>query len=310
MSAILVSGLINLETTLRVEAFPVAYEPVRYPFFGVNTTVSGVGYNVALALHRLGTEVTFLSLVGADLPGRMARQEIEAQGLEDGGILPRLERTPQSVILYDRAGARQIHVDLKDIQEQSYPPERFEPALARCSLAVLCNLNLNRPFLSRARQLGVPVATDVHTIHELEDDYNRDFMAAADLLFMSHERLPCAPEDWARRTLERYPAQVLVIGLGPEGALLAVRWDGFMGRFPAAQVRPVVSTIGAGDALFSCFVHSYARSGDPYDSLRRAILYAGYKIGAAGAADGLLDGAGLESLLDGERGCYNTGQQG
>jgi ribokinase len=43
---ILVSGLINLETTLRVEQFPLAYEPVRFPFFGVQTAVAGVGYNL------------------------------------------------------------------------------------------------------------------------------------------------------------------------------------------------------------------------------------------------------------------------
>ncbi len=310
MSELLVCGLINIETTLRVEGFPIHYSPVRYPFYGVNSTVSGVGYNVARALHRLGDRVTFLSLVGADLPGRVALQEIEAQGLDTGGVLPVLERTPQSVILYDGTGARQINVDLKDIQERAYPPERFEPALERCSLAVLCNLNLSRPFLRRAKQAGKPVATDVHTLHDLEDEYNRDYMAAADILFMSHERLPCPPEDWARRVLDRYPAEILVIGLGAEGALLAVRSDRFLERFPAVQVRPVVSAIGAGDALFSCFVHSYARSGDPYASLRRAVLYAGYKIGEEGAAEGLLDEAGLESLLDGERDCYNTGHQG
>ena len=39
MNQILVSGLINIETTLRVEGFPIGYSPVRYPFFGINSTV-------------------------------------------------------------------------------------------------------------------------------------------------------------------------------------------------------------------------------------------------------------------------------
>jgi len=47
MPNILVSGLINIETTLRVDGFPIAYNPVNYPFFGVNSSVSGVGYNIA-----------------------------------------------------------------------------------------------------------------------------------------------------------------------------------------------------------------------------------------------------------------------
>ena len=54
MAKILVSGLINTETTVRVRQFPVAYYPIDYPFFGVNTAVSGVAYNIALALKTLG----------------------------------------------------------------------------------------------------------------------------------------------------------------------------------------------------------------------------------------------------------------
>ena len=37
MANILVSGLINMETTVRVRQFPVNYYPIDYPFFGVNT---------------------------------------------------------------------------------------------------------------------------------------------------------------------------------------------------------------------------------------------------------------------------------
>lgn len=57
LARILVSGLINIETTLRIEGFPIPYFPVRYPFFGINSSVSGVGYNVAAALTTLGDEV-------------------------------------------------------------------------------------------------------------------------------------------------------------------------------------------------------------------------------------------------------------
>jgi ribokinase len=296
-SKVLVSGLINIETTLRVEGFPIQYHPVRYPYWGVNTTISGVGYNVAKALSTLGDQVCLLTLVGQDFAGRHVLQSLQELHLEPRYILPQLGQTPQSVILYDGTGLRQINVDLKDIQEQDYPSELFEQALLECNLAVLCNLNLSRPFLQPARREGKPVATDVHAISDLDDDYNRDFMAAADILFMSHEWLPGPPEEWARQVLNRYGPEILVIGLGAEGALLAVRSDGFLERCPVLYTRPVVNTIGAGDALFSSFVHCYAKTHDPYGSLRRAMVFASYKIGAAGAADGFLDEAGLEAWL-------------
>lgn len=97
---------------------------------------------------------------------------------------------------------------------------------------------------------------------------------------------PCAPEDFAQQVLERYPAEIVVIGLGGQGALLAVRRTGFMGRFAAERTRAVVNTIGAGDALFSAFLHCYAAGAEPILALRKAIVFASYKIGATSAAEG------------------------
>ena len=296
MGGVLVSGLINIETTLKVERFPIEYLPVRFPFYGVNSTVSGVGFNVAKALTVLGDQAQLLSLIGRDPAGTLVREALRAASLNGSGVLDQLAHTPQSVIVFDETGRRQIHVDLKDIQEQVYPIEQFEQALHRCSVAALCNINFSRPFLARARQAGKLVATDVHTIASLDDAYNQDFMAAADILFMSDEQLPLSPEEMARRVWDRFGAEVVVIGLGSKGALLAARQDHILERLPAVATRPVISSIGAGDALFSCFIHYYAKTRDPYLSLQRAMVFASYKIGERGAADGFLEEASLERL--------------
>jgi sugar/nucleoside kinase (ribokinase family) len=293
---ILVSGLINLEVTLRVDGFPVHYTPVRYPFGGVNSAVSGVGFNIAKALTVLDDNVTLISMIGDDEAGRLVRDVLASEGIPGDFVIDPLAATPHSVILFDPSGRRQINVDLKDIQEQAYPHDRFASALGGCDLAVLCNINFSRPFLRLANDRGIPVATDVHAVADLDDGYNRDFMQAADILFMSDELLPVAPEEWAGYVLDRYSPQILVIGLGADGALLAVRAAGYLERLPAVYTRPVANTIGAGDALFSAFVHVYARSGDPYVALAQAMTFASYKIGATGAADGFLTAAELDDL--------------
>lgn len=301
MSRILVAGLINIETTVRVDGFPIPYAPVHYPFFGVDSSVSGVGFNIAKALTTLGDDVALLSLVGQDLAGASVAATLRVDRIAGEGVLAAVPHTAQSVILFEPGGRRQIHVDLKDIQDRSYPAEHFQLALARCDLAVLCNANFTRPFLSAARAAGKPLACDVHAIASLDDDYNRDYMQAADILFMSDERLPVSPEEWAPAVMARYSPQILIIGLGAQGALLAVKREGFVGRLPAVPTRPVVNTIGAGDALFSAFVHGYAAGLDPYRALRRAMVFASYKIGATSAADGFLTAgelAHLASTLD------------
>ena len=296
MGDILVSGLINIETSLKVEAFPLTYAPVRYPFFGINSTMSGVGYNIAKALTVLDNKVRFLSLIGSDFAGGLVRQTLAEANIDDRYIVDAMPQMAQSVIIYDREGRRQIHTDLKDIQERPYPQQLFESALDGCSLAILANINFNRPFLQQARLAGKIVATDVHTIADLEDEYNQDYMAAAHILFMSNERLPCSPEEWAYRLQNRYGTAIIVIGLGRNGALLAVRDDNCMERIPAVKVRPIINTIGAGDALFSAFNHVYHRTSDPYEAIQKAVIFAGYKIGTAGAADGFLNNEDLAAL--------------
>jgi ribokinase len=296
MREILVSGLINLETTLRVDAFPIEYVPVKYPFFGVRSTVSGVGYNVAKALTILGDRVRFASIIGRDLVGQLVREALVTDGIDGEFVIRGMEQTAQSVILYDRDGKRQINVDLKDIQERAYPQALFERAMEPCSLAVLCNVNFSRPFLFQARERGKLIATDVHTVAQLDDVYNQDFMRAADILFMSDEALPCSPEEWVQRVLDRYGNEIIVIGLGAQGVLLSVKSDGFIERVPAVYTREVVNTIGGGDALFSAFVHFYSQIRDPYEEVKKAVVFASYKIGEAGAADGFLGEEELNQL--------------
>jgi len=298
MAAILVSGLINIETTLRIAEFPLTYNPVNYPFNGVQSSVSGVGYNLSKALTRLGNRVEFLSLIGRDeFAADVVRKTLAQDGISDHYVLSLVDHTAQSVILYTANGQRQIHVDLKDIQETSYPLEPFGLAVQSCDILALCNINFSRNLLAPAHSAGKLVACDVHTISSLDDAYNLDFMQSADILFMSHESLPLPPEEWARVVQSRFHNAIIVIGLGEEGCLLAVQRDNKMSRIPAVHTRAVVNTIGAGDALFSAFLHGYAAHRDPYQALRAAVVFASYKIGAVSAAEGFLTARELETWV-------------
>lgn len=296
MSNILVSGLINLEISLKVESFPIEYTPVRFPFYGINSSVSGVGYNLAKALTILGNRVDFLSIIGKDQVSRLVSRALEDNFISSRYILNLMETTAHSVILYDNSGRRMINTDLKDIQELSYPLELGDQALERCPITVLCNINFSRPFLQKAHAMGKLIATDVHAISDIEDEYNYDFMAAADILFMSDEKLPCPPKEWIRRILKKYGNEIIVIGMGSQGALISVKTDRFIEKVSAVNTRPVINTIGAGDALFACFLHYYVQNRDPYEAIRKAVVFASYKIGESSAAEGFLSETGLEDL--------------
>jgi len=296
MSSIFVAGLINIETTLKIEAFPYEYVSARFPFNGVNSTISGVGYNVAKALTILGDEVIFASLIGSDLAGSMVKKSLLDDGMPDDFIIPALEKTAQSVILYDHDGKRAINTDLKDIQEKIYPLAGVIDQISACDLAVICNINFARPMLEAAKKENKWIATDVHAIANLADPYNQDYMNAAQILFISHDFLSDTPEEIAKQALARFGNEMVIIGLGSEGALLALK-DGRIEIFPAVYTRPVINTIGAGDALFSCFVHEFGKDQNPIKALRRATVFASYKVGEVGAAEGFLNEKALDEWV-------------
>ena len=151
---------------------------------------------------------------------------------------------------------------MKDIQEQSADPADFEDVLQSCDIAALCNINFNRRLIQAAHRRGVTTATDVHVLGEIDDDYNRDFMANADILFLSDEKLPCSAEECVRRLHDRYHNKIIAVGMGAQGALLFDAARGETVTVPAYHSGSVVNTIGAGDALFSAFLHFYAKGMD------------------------------------------------
>lgn len=140
------------------------------------------------------------------------------------------------------------------------------------------------------------IATDVHVIDNTEDEYNKEFMEAADILFFSNENILGREEKFVKEVIEKYDNEIIVVGLGKEGALLYVKADDTIVKYPAVDIRKVVSTIGAGDALFSAFIHFYINGATPYDAIQNAIVFASYKIGEKGGAKGFLSESELLEL--------------
>ena len=292
---ILVSGLVNTETTAAVRGFPIQYYPIDYPFFGIHTAVSGVAYNIAKALTVLGDDVHLTSMTGNDFSAAYILDSLRGLGIATDHIQPKLRQTPASVVLYDPEGKRQIYCDLKDIQETSC--EFDSSVLAGIDLVAACNINFNRPLLRLARQAGKIIATDVHVLSDIYDGYNREFMEQADILFLSDEAVGDHYRDFVEQLAAAYPARIIVMGRGAKGAAIYLRETGEIMEMPAAAVGTVVNTVGAGDALFSAFLHYYAKGHAPLDALRRAQVFAAHKITVSGASNGFVGEQVIEDWL-------------
>lgn len=283
---ILVSGLLNTETDVSVRQFPISYYPIDYNFFGIDTYAAGVAFNISKALTVLGDKVRLASIIGRDFHAAYIDNAIRELSIDTKYIKSKLDKTPNSVVLYDNEGKRQIYCDLKNIQETEYGFERS--VVQDVDLIVACNINFNRPLLRIAKEEGKLIATDVHVLSDVNDEYNCEFMKYADILFLSDENICGNYEEFIYNLAKTYKNKIIVLGRGGEGAAIYTRESDIIKSFPAFPTQNVLNTVGAGDSLFSAFVHFYANGYDTYEALRRAQIFASHKITCNGASNGFL----------------------
>jgi len=300
VAQIVVVGVASLYMAAGVTGeFPLEYAPVAEPDW-MQAGVTGSGAHIAKVLNALGDEVRLCTLAGTDPAGLTIRSDLRANGLSDEGIVD-AGATWIGAVLVAPDGRRMSLPYMAAMSAVAYPAETFHRLAAGADLAVLTNARFCRPLVAHAARLPVPVAVDVHLISAIDEPRNRPWLEVADILFCSHERLPCLPEDWIAQVFASYPGcQVVGIGQGAEGALLGLR-DGTLIRVGAVTPRGVVSTAGAGDALFASFLHGWLATGNPVDALRTAVLHAGWKLGQPMPGTASLGNAELARLSQSHR---------
>lgn len=288
---IVVAGLINCETNVEIEQFPLQYESNRFLFDQIKTSVSGVGYNQAKALHVLGGEVLFASIIGNDLIANMIKKQLDDDKISTEYIHEIIEKTPQSVVLFDRTGTRMSHTDLQAIQEVLYSETI---PLSDVKFAMINNILFAKPLLQQCKEAGVPIVSDLHVFSDLSDTYNRPWLEAADVLFFSGEKIASDVEGFVRQLVSRYPKEIVVVGVGAKGSILYERAADCFYYQPIFDVGKIKNTIGAGDALCSSFSYFYFKGKSAREALAYASYFAAHKIQFSGGALGFIDEETLE----------------
>lgn len=277
MARIVVVGVASLYVTAGVTRYPAEHAHGAGPDW-MRASVSGSGVHVAKVLNALGNEVRLCTLAGRDPAGVAVRADLRACGLMGPGVVD-AGATSLGVVLVAPDGSRVGLPYLAAVNAVSYPAETFSRLARGADLAVLTNARFTEPLLRHAEKSALRIAVDVHLISDVNDAPNKTWLEVADIIFCSHERLPCPPEEWVARIFARYPGcEVVGVGRGPDGAMLGLR-DGTLIEVAAIAPRGVVSTDGAGDALFASFLHGWLATGNPAGALEAAVLHAGWKAG-------------------------------
>ncbi|WP_158224454.1 MULTISPECIES: carbohydrate kinase family protein [Amycolatopsis] len=294
---IVVAGVVTVRVARQFESFPIPFVSSTTHPGDISIRLAGVGWTVARTLQQLGDAVRLATYVGTDLAGRLAKLELHEHGLAGPTVLS-TDSQPRSMVLYDREGRRCGASDLRRTPRLTYPATLFAQTVpGDCTAAVLTNIGFTRSLIPVVAERGIPFATDLHLVRDVESAHNQDWMRCAHVLASSHEKLPMSPEQWVRRLWSRYGTEVVIVGCGSRGALLGLRAQRRIWHVPAVAPRGVRFQAGAGDTLLATFVHGYFRSGDPVAAIRRAVLAAGWKVGGTPDEEAGVPAVVLERLI-------------
>ncbi len=288
MSKFLVAGVTQIETIVRVDKIPVSYAPLTSANDSIFTAVGGDAYNESLALKWLGDEVTFMSIVGRNQDLGIINPPDRKITLSTEYIIPQMKETPTEVVLYDKDRKQQIFEDIKDLRENVYDMSMVAPIAESCDMMVLSNANFCRPFAKAAVEHKKPIAVNIRSYKPEKEKYNTDFLEPAKVLYFSDDTLHEDPYAFIDRMASTYGTEIIILGQGSEGLILFDKTKDVRVHYKTVKTNEVVNTIGAGNALFACFLHYYMETGDSVNAIKNALLFASYKIGYMGTSNGFM----------------------
>ena len=294
MSKFLVAGVTQIETIVRVDKIPVSYSPITSEIDSIFTAMGGDAYNESLALKWLGDDVTFMSIVGRNQDLGIINPPDRKITLSTEYIIPQMKETPTEVVLYDKDRKQQIFEDIKDLRENVYDMSMVAPIAEDCDMMVLANANFCRPFAKEAAARNKPIAVNIRKYVREKEKYNTDFLEPAKILYFSDDNLGEDPYEFIDRISATYGTEIIILGQGSEGLMLFDKSQNLRVHYKTVKTNEVVNTIGAGNALFACFLHYYMENGDSVNAIKNALLFASYKIGYMGTSNGFMTTDQLE----------------
>ena len=310
---VLVCGTVNIDTFVRVDAFPTAGETVIATpgalSDGGNQALGGKGANQAVAAARFAEDATvrLIATVGEDAAGDTALGVLQDAGVDVSGVARTADApTGQAFIMNDAVGENIIIVtsgantvtdpascageesaDVLLAQGELTPEHSAAlPALAeRTGARFVLNL---APVTTRDRALIA--AADPLIVNETE---------AADVLGVPRDLGLDEVLDGLSVAVGRGLATSAVVTLGAQGALV-IEGDGEDERTMVASpaVAEVVDTTGAGDAFAGTLATALAQGMSLVDAARYAAAAGSLAVCAAGAASSYAPGDTVRNLAE------------
>jgi ribokinase len=296
----------------------LAFRTPALPGWGQTITGSGFmlgpggkGSNQAVAAARLGADVTFITKLGRDAFGDLARQTYAAERIDTTHVVETTDYpTGAASVVVDEVRGENAIVVYPGACFHITPDEidRARPAIA-ASAVFLAQLETNliavEHGLKLARELGVTTILNPAPATSLPDriyplcDYMTPNESETAALTGRAVRTVDDAAAAAAVLLER-GARNAVITLGAQGAF--VKNARVAQPVPAVDAGPVIETTGAGDAFNGGFAVALAEGLEVIAATRFASAVAGISVTRHGTAPAMPRRSEVEALLRADEG--------
>ncbi|MDA8249217.1 MAG: ribokinase [Rhodospirillales bacterium] len=291
----------------------VAFRTPRKPEWGETVIGSGFqlgpggkGSNQAVAAARLGGTVGFISKLGEDTFGEMARRTYAEEGIDTAFVFASREHATgaAAIIIDDARGENAIIVYPGACNHLTAAEVEQAGGMIAAASVFVTNLELPVPVVLRglelARHAGVPtILNPAPAVPIPAGTFGLcDYMTPNESEASGLTGLPIASLADAERAADALLARGVrnvVITLGENGAL--VRNARLSRHLPAVQAGPVVETTGAGDAFNGGFAIALAEGADIVAAARFGCAVAGLSVTRAGTAPSMPRREEVDRLL-------------
>jgi len=297
MAKVVAIGLAFLDYLLRVPDLRTVHRGCRLMDFKVQG--GGVVATAMVAVARLGGQAELWAAVGQDHHGQLIEEELRREGVDLSQMVRVADHASAfNFVLVDGNTGERIFLSPGTARKLSQLEPEADPDWSRIDSAgslLVCTAcrSVTLKGLRRAREKGVPTCADIGRIAG-----NEELLELIDYLVVPrHAAVEVAgePGPEALKVLSGYEARMVVITLGPRGAIYLT--NGEVEEIPAFEVE-AVDTTGAGDVFHGAFAYGVARGWEPRQLMLFSSAVAALKCTQLGGRTGIPNLAQTQGFLE------------
>ncbi len=306
---VLVFGSFVADLTGRGKKFPLPGETVLGTSF--QSGPGGKGSNQAVAAHRAGADVQFVTKLGRDTFGRMAMDFYQQEGMDASHLMQdeAMSTGAALIMVNEQTGQNEIMVYLGACNHIT--PEDVESCrglIASADILLLqmeINLDALEAIIRMAHDAGVQIVLNPAPAQRLSDD----LMGMIDLVtpneteayLLTGVEIRCTEDaSKAAKVFLNKGVRGVVITLGEKGVYVTDgRQEECMERIPVQAV----DTTGAGDAFNGGLVKALAEGRNLFEAARYGNCTGALSVTRKGTAPAMPYAAQIDELFEKTYGC-------